>query len=156
MKKINIVCVGNIKEKYLDDAINEYSKRIGKYYQLNIIEIAEEKPPAKLSDSDISLIKEREASRIVSRSKGYVIALTIDGKKMDSVKFASEIDKLTDMGEVTFVIGGSYGLGEEVIKQSKMKLSFSDMTFPHQLMRVILLEQIYRAGTIISGATYHK
>ena len=156
MKKINIVCVGNIKEKYLDDTINEYSKRIGKYYRLNIIEVAEEKPPAKLSDSDIQLIKEREASRIVSRLKGFVVALTIDGKKMDSVKFASEVDKLTDMGEVTFVIGGSYGLDKEVINQSKMKLSFSDMTFPHQLMRVILLEQIYRAGTIISGSTYHK
>lgn len=156
MKKINIVCVGNIKEKYLLDAINEYSKRIGKYYQLNIIEVAEEKPPAKLSDSEIQLIKEREASRIVSRLKGFVVALTIDGKKLDSVRFASEIDRLTDMGELTFVIGGSYGLGIEVIRQSKMQLSFSDMTFPHQLMRVILLEQIYRAGTIISGATYHK
>ena len=156
MKKINIVCVGNIKEKFLTDAINEYSKRIGKYYQLNIIEVAEEKPPAKLSDNDIKLIIEREASRIVSRLKGFVVALTIDGKKLDSVAFANEVDRLTDMSEVTFVIGGSYGLGEEVLKQSKMRLSFSDMTFPHQLMRVILLEQIYRAGTIISGATYHK
>ena len=156
MKKINVVCVGNIKEKYLSDAINEYAKRIGKYYQLNIIEVAEEKPPAKLSDSDIELIKEREATRIVSRLKGFVVALTINGKKVDSVKFASEIDRLTDMSELTFVIGGSYGLGDEVIRQSKMQLSFSDMTFPHQLMRVILLEQIYRAGTIINGATYHK
>lgn len=156
MKKINIVCVGNIKEKYLVDAIGEYAKRINKYYGLNIIEVAEEKPPAKLTDSDIKMIIEREATRIVPRLKGYVIALTIDGKKMDSVKFASTIDNLTDMGEITFVIGGSYGLGSEVVRQSKMQLSFSDMTFPHQLMRVILLEQIYRAGTIINGATYHK
>ena len=156
MKKINIVCVGNIKEKYLTDAVEEYAKRINKYFKLTVTEVAEEKPTAKLTDSDIKLIISREASRILPKLKGVVIALTIDGERMDSVKFASKLDKLTDVDEVTFVIGGSYGLGQDVINNSNIKLSFSDMTFPHQLMRVILLEQIYRAGTIVAGATYHK
>lgn len=157
---ITFVTVGKIKEKYFRDAIAEYQKRLSKYCRLDIIEIADEKTPDKTSELLEDQIKRREAERILKNIKenAYCIALTIDGRKRDSVNLAEHIEQLGLCGKsnLVFVIGGSLGLHDSVIERADEKLSFSDMTFPHQLMRVILIEQIYRCYRIINGEPYHK
>ena len=158
--KITVICVGKIKEKFYSQAINEYSKRLSKYCSLSIIEVADEKTDESASLHEASIIKSTEGERILKNisEKDYVIALCIDGKPLDSVKFANYIEKLSVDGNsnIVFVIGGSLGLGGNVLARADYKLSFSNMTFPHQLMRVILLEQIYRCFRIIKNEPYHK
>ena len=158
--KISIVCVGKIKEKFYRDAIDEYAKRLSKYCKFEVIEVADEKTPDKASEALEDQIKEKEAARILEKIKedAYVFTLEILGKKFTSEKFADCIEKTTLSGKsnLVFVIGGSLGLHQNVLKRSDQAISFSDMTFPHQLMRVILSEQIYRAFKILKGETYHK
>lgn len=158
--KITIVTVGKIKEKYLRDAIAEYSKRLGKYCKLEVIEVSDEKTPDNASETMEKIIRSKEAERILKyvREDAYVIALEIGGKMLDSVEFSRKLENLGIQGKshIVFVIGGSIGLGEDVLRRSDFALSFSKMTFPHQLMRVILLEQIYRGYRIMAGEPYHK
>ena len=158
--KITIVCVGKIKEKFYRDALAEYTKRLSRYCSLSITEVADEKTKEQASDVECAIIKDREGERILKsiREDGYVIALAIDGKNLDSVELSKKIENLalTGKSNLYFVIGGSLGLSDEVIKRADYKLSFSRMTFPHQLMRVILLEQIYRSYRIINHEPYHK
>lgn len=158
--RINIVCVGKIKEKYLKLGIDEFKKRLSKYCKLEIIELEDEKAPENLSDKEMLIIKEKEGKKILSKIKdnSYVIALAIDGKNLSSEELAETINKLGVRGisNITFVIGGSLGLLDEVLSRADYKLSFSKMTFPHQLMRLILLEQVYRAYRINNGEPYHK
>lgn len=158
--KITVICVGKVKEKYFRDAIAEYEKRLSKYCRLEIIEVQDEKTPDNASEILKEQIKEKEAFRILKYIKedAFVVTLEILGKKMDSVAFANTIEKLATYGRshIQFVIGGSLGLHSSVSERADEKISFSDMTFPHQLMRVILLEQIYRGYRIISGEPYHK
>lgn len=158
--KITIVSVGKIKEKFYRDAIAEYEKRLSRYCKFEIIEVSDEKTPDNASATEENKIKEKEAERILSHLKddACVITLEISGKKLDSEAFAEYIRQKTVYGvsHLQFVIGGSLGLHKKVSERSDFKLSFSDMTFPHQLMRVILTEQIYRAFRIISGEPYHK
>lgn len=158
--RISIICVGKIKEKFYRDAIDEYVKRLGKYCKPEIIEVADEKTPDKASAGEEEQIKAKEAERILSKIKddAYVCTLEILGKKYTSEGFAQMLEKsaLSGKSHIAFVIGGSLGLHSSVTKRSDLAVSFSDMTFPHQLMRVILCEQIYRAYRIISGEPYHK
>lgn len=158
--RINIVCVGKIKEKYLKLGIDEFKKRLSKYCKLEIIELEDEKAPENLSDKEMLMIKEKEGKKILSKIKdnSYVIALAIDGKNLSSEELAETINKLGVRGisNITFVIGGSLGLSDEVLSRADYKLSFSKMTFPHQLMRLILLEQVYRGYRINNGEPYHK
>ena len=158
--KISLITVGKIKEKYLKDAIAEYSKRLSKYCKLEIIEVADEKTPNQASEVVENGIRAKEAERIMKYIKedSYVVTLEIQGKMLSSEELASKIDQLGIQGKshITFVIGGSIGLGEAVLKRSDFALSFSKMTFPHQLMRVILLEQIYRSYRINFSEPYHK
>ena len=158
--KITILCVGKVKEKFYRDAIEEYAKRLSRYCKLNIIEVADEKTPDSATDHEISLIVGKEGQRLLAgiREDGYVIALAIDGKQPDSVALARKIDHLglSGVSHIYFVIGGSLGLSREVVARADEQLSFSNMTFPHQLMRVILLEQVYRSYRIIHGEPYHK
>ena len=158
--KITIVCVGKIKEKFYRDALAEYTKRLSRYCSLTIMEVADEKTKEQASETECAIIKDREGERILKsiRDDGYVIALAIDGKNLDSVELSEKIDELGLSGKsnVYFVIGGSLGLSDAVMKRADYKLSFSRMTFPHQLMRVILLEQIYRSYRIINHEPYHK
>ncbi|MCD8286384.1 MAG: 23S rRNA (pseudouridine(1915)-N(3))-methyltransferase RlmH [Clostridia bacterium] len=145
MQKIYIVCVGKIKEDFYRSAVQEYLKRLSRFAKVEIIEVPENKT------------LEKEAEGILRASKGYVIALCIEGRKVSSESFAADIKRLTDKGEdITFIIGSSCGLAQSVKGKADDRISFSDMTFPHQLMRVILTEQIYRAFMIISGGEYHK
>lgn len=158
--KITIVTVGKIKEKYLKDAIAEYSKRLSKYCKLEIVEVPDEKTPDNASEVVEDSIRSKEAERILKHVKddSFVITLEINGKQLTSEELADKIEKLGVQGtsHITFIIGGSIGLGKEVLAKSNYALSFSKMTFPHQLMRVILLEQIYRSYRIINGEPYHK
>lgn len=158
--KISILTVGKIKEKYLKDAIAEYSKRLGKYCKLEIIEVADEKTPDAASAIVEDGIRTKEGERIMKyiRDDAYVITLEIAGKQLTSEQLADKINQLGIQGKshITFVIGGSIGLGSQVLSRSDYALSFSKMTFPHQLMRVILLEQVYRSYRIINGEPYHK
>lgn len=158
--RITLITVGKIKEKYLKDAIAEYTKRLSKYCKLEIIEVADEKTPDNASEVVEHAIRVKEAERILRYIKddAYVITLEINGKQLSSEELADKIDKLGVQGtsHIIFIIGGSIGLGEDVLKKSDFALSFSKMTFPHQLMRVILLEQVYRSYRIISGEPYHK
>ena len=158
--KITVITVGKIKEKYLKDAIAEYSKRLSKYCKLEIVEVADEKTPDNASEVVENAIRSKEAERILKYVKddAFVITLEINGKLLSSEELADKIDKIGIQGtsHIIFIIGGSIGLGEEVLQKSNFALSFSKMTFPHQLMRVILLEQIYRSYRIISGEPYHK
>ena len=158
--KITVITVGKIKEKYLKDAIAEYSKRLSKYCKLEIIEVADEKTPDNASEVVEDSIRSKEAERILKYVKddAYVITLEIGGKQLSSEEFADKIDRLGVQGtsHIIFIIGGSIGLGKEVLTKSNYALSFSKMTFPHQLMRVILLEQVYRSYRIISNEPYHK
>lgn len=158
--KITLITVGKIKEKYLKDAIAEYTKRLSKYCKLEIVEVADEKTPDHASQVVEDAIRTKEAERILKYVKddAYVITLEILGKQLTSEELAEKIDKLGVQGtsHIIFIIGGSIGLGKEVLEKSNYALSFSKMTFPHQLMRVILLEQIYRSFRITSGEPYHK
>lgn len=158
--KILIITVGKLKESYLRDAIAEYSKRLSKYCNLEILEVADEKTPDKASEILEEQIREKEGQRILKLVKddSYVITLEILGKLLTSEELADKIDRLGVQGKshLTFIIGGSLGLSKEVMRRSDFALSFSKMTFPHQLMRVILLEQIYRSCRINSGEPYHK
>lgn len=158
--KITIITVGKLKEKYLKDAIAEYSKRLSKYCKLEIIEVADEKTPEHASEVVEEAIRAKEAERILRYVKedAYVITLEIGGKQFSSEEFAEKIEKLGVQGtsHIIFIIGGSIGLGKDVLTKSDYALSFSKMTFPHQLMRVILLEQIYRCYRINSNEPYHK
>ena len=158
--KMTIITVGKVKESYFRGAIEEYSKRLSKYCKLDIVEVADEKTPDKASETEEAQIKAKEAERIMKhvRDDAYVIALAIEGKQLDSVQLADRIEKLGVQGtsHIQMIIGGSLGLHQSVLSRADFKLSFSKMTFPHQLMRVILLEQIYRAYRIISHEPYHK
>ncbi len=157
---ITLITVGKIKEKYFRDTIAEYQKRLSKYCRLEIVEVADEKTPDKASETEEAQIRQREAARILKavRDNAYCIALTIDGKKRDSVNLATHIEQLGLSGKsnLVFVIGGSLGLYDSVVQRADETLSFSELTFPHQLMRVILLEQIYRCFRIINNEPYHK
>lgn len=158
--KITLVAVGKIKEKFYSEAVLEYQKRLSRYCKLDIIQVADEKTPDQASEAEERMIKEKEGERILSQIKdgAYVVALAIEGRMLDSVELAEKIDKLGIGGvsQIVFVIGGSLGLADSVMKRADDKLSFSKMTFPHQLMRVILLEQIYRSYRIICKQPYHK
>ena len=158
--KITIVTVGKVKEKFYRDAIAEYAKRQGRYCTLEILEVADEKTPDGAAPALEQQIIEKEGARILSciREDAYVIALAIQGKQRSSEQLAAHMNELTVHGKsnICFVIGGSLGLSSQVLKRADEQLSFSPMTFPHQLMRVILLEQVYRAFRIIKGEPYHK
>lgn len=158
--KITILAVGKIKEKYFTDAVEEYSKRLSRYCKLEIIQVADEKTPDGAGEALETQIKEKEGERILSniRDGSFVVALAIEGTMPDSEELAAKIEKwgVSGISQIVFVIGGSLGLSKAVLNRADYKLSFSRMTFPHQLMRVILLEQIYRSYRIISNSPYHK
>lgn len=157
---ITILCVGQIKEKYFRDAIAEYQKRLSRYCKLQMIEVADEKTKENASEAENDLIRKKEGERLLKHIKDsdYCITLEIDGKMLTSEGLSKEIDRLGLAGKssLVFVIGGSIGLDTAVLKRSDYALSFSKMTFPHQLMRIILLEQIYRSYRIMRGEPYHK
>ncbi|WP_041965130.1 23S rRNA (pseudouridine(1915)-N(3))-methyltransferase RlmH [Mesobacillus selenatarsenatis] len=157
---ISIVTVGKLKEKYLKQGIEEYLKRLGSYAKVEVIEVPDEKAPEELSETEMIQVKQKEGERILAKigPDTYVIALAINGKLKSSEELADTLDKLATYGKskIAFVIGGSLGLSEEVLRRSDEQLSFSKMTFPHQLMRLILVEQIYRAYRINRGEPYHK
>ena len=158
--KITVISVGKIKEKFFKDALNEYTKRLSKYCKLEIIEVSDEKTKENMSETEENIIKEKEGKKILKniKEREYVITLEINGKNLSSEQLASHIKELgiTGNSSITFIIGGSIGLSKEVSKRANYKLSFSKMTFPHQMMRVILLEQVYRSFRIINGEPYHK
>lgn len=158
--KITLICVGKIKEDFYRKAVSEYVKRLGRYCRPEIIEVADEKTPEHAGEALEELIKEKEAARILKfiKEDAYVFTLEIQGKNPDSVSFANQLNQLAVQGKshIIFVIGGSLGLHESVSKAADQAISFSNMTFPHQLMRIILLEQIYRGYRIIKGEPYHK
>jgi 23S rRNA (pseudouridine1915-N3)-methyltransferase len=157
---IKIISVGKIKEKYIKLGIDEFTKRLSKYCKLDIIEVDDEKAPENLSEKEMDIIKYKEGQKILSniKSNSYVIALAIDGKNLSSEELANKMSNLSISGNsnIAFVIGGSLGLSKDVLDRSDFKLSFSKMTFPHQLMRLILLEQVYRGFRIIKNEPYHK
>lgn len=157
---ITIVCIGKLKEKYWTEAVQEYSKRLSKYCTLSINELKEEKAPDNPSAAEEMGIKEAEGRSILKQIKkdAYVIALEIQGKELNSEALSEKIHLLGVSGksDLVFIIGGSIGLSEEVLARADFKLSFSKMTFPHQMMRVILLEQIYRSFKIMRNEQYHK
>lgn len=158
--KITVLCVGRIKEKYFTDALKEYAKRLRRYCKLEILEVMDEKIPDGAGKALEDAVKQKEGEKLLSRLRegAYVIALELEGKKLDSMAFSQRLEKLGVHGvsHIVFIIGGSLGLSEEVKKRADEAISFSDMTFPHQLMRVILLEQIYRGYRIINREPYHK
>ena len=150
---IKVICVGKVKEKYLVDAVIEYSKRISKYSNIQIIEVND----SNVDNEKIALEREKELILKHINTKDYIITLEIDGKQLTSIEFASKIDEIfIHNSNITFIIGGSYGISDEIKALSKFKLSFSKMTFPHQLFRVILLEQVYRSFKILNNEKYHK
>ncbi len=159
MLNINIICVGKIKENYLKDAINEYSKRLSKYCNLKIIEVSDEKLPAKLNESTITETKEKECCKIMEHLKkdSYVLALDLLGKEFSSEQFSEKIEntKVKGFSTISFIIGGTLGLNDSVRNSANELISFSKMTFPHQLIRVFLLEQLFRAFKISNNETYH-
>ena len=157
---IKIIAVGKIKEKYMKEGIKEYLKRLSKYCNLEIIEVEDEKAPENLSKKDIEIIKNKEGRKLLSKipQNSFIISLEIEGKEISSEELSKKMEDLMVSGinDITFIIGGSLGLSQEVRNKANYKLSFSKMTFPHQLMRIILLEQIYRGFRIIRGEPYHK
>ena len=159
MLNINIICIGKIKENYLKDAISEYSKRLSKFCNLNIIELQDEKLPSKLNDSIINEIKNKECNKMIQsiKKESYIICLDLKGKEFSSEDFSKKIENiaLNFNSSITFVIGGTLGLNEEVLSLASEKICFSKMTFPHQLIRVFLLEQLFRAFKISNNETYH-
>ncbi len=158
--KITLITVGKLKEKYFTMAVEEYSKRLSRYAKLNIIELADEKTPDNASPAEEENIKRKEGERIIKSLKGdeYIITLEIEGKMLNSVELSQKINQIgiSGKGHIAFIIGGSLGLSDEVSGIADFKLSFSKLTFPHQLMRVILLEQIYRSYRILMNEPYHK
>ena len=159
MLNINIICIGKIKENYLKDAISEYSKRLSKFCNLNITELSDEKLPNKLNDSIINEIKNKECNKIIQAIKkdSYIICLDLKGKELSSEEFSAKLDNiaLNFNSSITFVIGGTLGLNQEILSLANEKICFSKMTFPHQLIRVFLLEQLFRAFKISNNETYH-
>ncbi|MEK3790051.1 MULTISPECIES: 23S rRNA (pseudouridine(1915)-N(3))-methyltransferase RlmH [Paenibacillus] len=157
---VEIIGVGKLKEKYLVDGINEYAKRLKPYIKFQIIEVPDEKAPDHLSDAEVQIVKDKEGERILAQIKpdAHVVALTLDGKLWSSEDLASELDKLGTYGtsHVVFVIGGSHGIADAVLRRAQQKLCFGRMTLPHQLMRLVLVEQVYRAVKINRGEPYHK
>lgn len=157
---ISFVTVGKLKEKYLKQGIEEYLKRLSSYAKIEVIEVADEKAPEELSATEMEQVKQKEGERILSKinTDTFVIALAIQGKQKSSEELAQMLDKLGTYGKskIAFIIGGSLGLSDEVLQRADEKLSFSKMTFPHQLMRLILAEQVYRAYRINRGEPYHK
>lgn len=160
MLKINIICIGKIKENYLKDAINEYVKRLSKYCNINIIELLDEKIPNNPSEKDSLIIKNKEGEKILNHLKkdSYIICLDLKGKQYTSEEFSKKLEEipLNHSSEVSFVIGGSLGIAKDVLDIADELISFSKMTFPHQLFRVLLLEQIFRAFKISNNEAYHK
>ncbi len=158
--QIDIVCVGKVKESFFRGALEEYKKRLGRYCKCSEIEVADEKTPDSASEEEVRQIKDKEGVRLLSKlqDNAYVIALAIEGKSFTSEGFAAELERLAVGGtsHIQFVIGGSLGLSPQVLQRANLLLSFSKMTFPHQLMRVILLEQIYRSYRIQRNEPYHK
>ncbi|MCK1212983.1 23S rRNA (pseudouridine(1915)-N(3))-methyltransferase RlmH [Streptococcus uberis] len=158
--KIKIICVGKIKEKYLKDGIAEYQKRLSRFTQFEIIELADEKTPEKASQAENEKIMEKEANRILSKigNRDYVIALAIEGKQYSSEEFSQFVTDITIQGfsDITFIIGGSLGLHSKIKQKAHALVSFGRLTLPHQLMRLVLTEQIYRAFMIQEGSPYHK
>ncbi len=159
--QIRIICVGKLKEKYLQDAQKEYLKRLSRFCKTEIIEIDEEKAPASTSHAIEEKIRQKEAERIkkaLQKNTTYKIALAIEGKELDSMSFSGEIQSLMIDGisDITFIIGSSTGLDNSIIKASDCRISLSKLTFPHQLARIVLLEQVYRAFKILNNETYHK
>lgn len=158
--QITIISVGKLKEKYLIDAIKEYKKRLSAYTKIELIEVMDEKAPENLSNAEMIKTKDKEGEKILQHIKDnqYVISLAIEGDMCSSENLAKEIDRLTTYGNssIVFIIGGSLGLSQKIYDRSNKLLSFSKMTFPHQLMRLILIEQIYRAFKINRGEPYHK
>ena len=157
---INIIAIGKIKEKFTKEAIEEFQKRLSRYCKLNIMELEDEKAPQNLSQKDMDIIKDKEGERILNKlnPSSYIIALDIKGKSLSSEDFSKKMEDLMVEGNnhITFIIGGSIGISKEVLSKCNYKLSFSKMTFPHQLMRLILLEQIYRGFRIMKNEPYHK
>ena len=157
---VSIVTVGKLKEKYLKQGIAEYTKRLGPFAKVEVIEVSDEKAPENLSDTEMLQVKKAEGDRIMSKISpdAHVIALAIEGKMKTSEQLARDLDQLATYGKskIAFVIGGSLGLSDDVLKRANDTLSFSKMTFPHQLMRLILVEQVYRAFKINRGEPYHK
>ncbi|MFB5762700.1 23S rRNA (pseudouridine(1915)-N(3))-methyltransferase RlmH [Paenibacillus medicaginis] len=157
---IQIIGVGKLKEKYLVQGIAEYAKRLGPYMKFEVLEVPDEKAPENMSEAEVRQVKEREGERLLAliKNEAHVIALAIDGKLWSSEELAAELDKLATYGtsHVVFVIGGSNGLSDAVQRRAQQKLSFGRMTLPHQLMRLVLVEQIYRAVKINRGEPYHK
>lgn len=159
MLNINIICIGKIKEKYLKDAIDEYSKRLSKYCKLLITELPDEKIPDKLYPSLEQTIKEKECTNIINHIKkdSFIIALDLKGKEFTSEDFSKKIEDISmQNSNITFIIGGSLGLTDDLLNLCNLKICFSKMTFPHQLIRVFLLEQIFRAFKIQNNETYHR
>lgn len=158
--KITLIVVGKLKERFYEEAVSEYSKRLSRFCRLEIVQVADEKTPDKAGQAQVRQIKDREGERILShiRDGAYVIALAIEGQMMSSEELAGRIDRLGVSGrsQIIFIIGGSLGLSRAVLSRADLLLSFSPMTFPHQLMRVVLLEQIYRSYQILAGTPYHK
>ncbi|AWE09155.1 MAG: 23S rRNA (pseudouridine(1915)-N(3))-methyltransferase RlmH [Kurthia sp.] len=157
---ITVVSVGKLKEKYLKMGIDEYVKRLGGYAKVDLIEVPDEKAPEQLSEADMDIVKRKEGERILAKINDgtYVIALALDGKMKTSEEMAADLDALMTYGKskIAFVIGGSLGLHEDVLKRADEKLCFGKMTLPHQLMKLVLVEQIYRSFRIIKGEPYHK
>jgi len=159
MLNIHIICIGKIKEKYLKDAISEYSKRLSKYCKLTITELPDEKIPDKLPSSIANEIKTKECEAIFNhiKSNSYIISLDLSGKEFSSEEFSLQLENLSmNHSHLTFIIGGSLGLTKKLLEISNQKICFSKMTFPHQLIRVFLLEQLFRAFKISNGETYHR
>ncbi len=160
MLRVNIICVGKLKEKYLKDAVAEYSKRLGAFCKFSVIELDEEKTNSDPNEAGIEKILEAEGKRILAKTDrmDHVIAMCIEGKQMPSEKFAAYLERAAVNGDSTvdIIIGGSWGLSDDVKKRADLRLSMSEMTFPHQLARVMLCEQLYRAFSITAGTKYHK
>ncbi len=158
--KITIISVGKLKEKYLKQGIQEYLKRLSAYANVNIVEVVDEKAPENMSEAEVLAVKQKEGERILRAitADTYVITLEIEGKMLTSEELAAKMDQLATYGKskIAFVIGGSIGISEKVRKRSDFALSFSKMTFPHQLMRLVLVEQVYRGFRILRGEPYHK
>ena len=153
---VNVVCIGKIKEAFFRDALDEYAKRLSRFCRFTVTELAEKQLEGR-NEADIRIVKEDEGKRIVKAVKGYVVALDMRGEQLSSEALSAKLTGLTNVtSTVTFVIGGSYGLADCVLQRADFVLSFGKMTFPHQLMRVIAAEQIYRAFTIAEGSGYHK
>lgn len=156
MSNLTIVCIGKLKEKHWKDAQTEYAKRLSAFCRVSVAEKSEAPLPKDASDVLIQRAKEQEGQALLGASKGTLIALSPEGEQMDSERFSTLVKKLSDAGDLTFAIGGSYGLSDAVKKSASHIISFSDLTMPHQLFRIVLLEQIYRGFMIASGRTYHK